>query len=99
LMRIRFSVLYKIKATQTAHDLLASFHPEIKKTLKDALKDLKKNPNLGKDLQRDLGGYQSYRIKRYRIIYKIDIVDKAVVIHYVGHRRDVYELFAGYLMT
>ena len=92
-------MLYRIKATQSAHELMSSFHPEIKKIIKEALKDLKKNSNLGKDLHRELGGYQSYRIKRYRIIYKTNIVDKTVMIHYVGHRRDVYELFAGFLMT
>ena len=92
-------MLYRIKATQSAYELMSSFHPEIKKNIKEALKDLKKNPNLGKDLQRELGGYQSHRIKRYRIIYKTDITDKIIVTHYVGHRRDVYELFAGFLIS
>ena len=92
-------MLYRIKATQSAHELMSSFHPEIKKKIEEALKDLKKNPDLGKDLQRELGGYQSYRIKRYRIIYKTDTADKTIVIHYIGHRRDVYELFASFLIS
>ena len=92
-------MLYKIKATRTTHELMASFHPEVKRVIKEALKDLKENPNLGKDLQRELSGYQSYRIKRYRIIYKIDIVNKTIVLHYVGHRREIYELFAAFLGT
>jgi len=33
------------------------------------------------------------RAKRFRIIYKIKDNDQKVEIHYVGHRKDIYELF------
>jgi len=35
----------------------------------------------------------SIRMKRFRIIYKIDEMEHNVEIHYVGHRKDIYELF------
>ena len=84
---------YRIQATRTAQELLLSFHPHVKKLIKEALKELKKDPFVGKDLQRELSGYQSHRINRYRIIYKTDISLKILMIHYAGHRRDVYERF------
>jgi len=31
--------------------------------------------------------------KRFRVIYKIRDKDQTVEIHYVGHRKDIYELF------
>jgi len=31
--------------------------------------------------------------KRFRVIYKIRDKDQKVEIHYVGHRKDIYELF------
>ena len=46
-----------------------------------------------KSLERDLSGYRSLRAKRYRIIFKIGEEDHSVEIHYVGHRKDIYELF------
>ena len=92
-MRTRSLVPYRIQAARTAQELLQSFHPHAKKLIKEALKELKHDPFLGKNLQRELSGYQSYRINRYRIIYKTDLSDKIVMVHYVGHRRDVYERF------
>lgn len=86
-------MLYKIEFTETAFGLLSSFHPKIRKLLKAALKDLKKNPSLGKNLVEELTGYQSYPVKRYRIIYKTIEKNKTVQVHYMGHRRSVYELF------
>ena len=45
-------------------------------------------------MERDLSGYRSFRAKRFRIIYKVNEIDQIVEIHFVGYRKDVYELFA-----
>ncbi len=87
-------MLYRLEFTETAFGLLPSFHPEIRKLLKAALKDLKKDPGIGKNLVEELTGYQSYSVKRYRIIYKTIEKNKTVHVHYIGHRRSVYELFS-----
>jgi len=44
-------------------------------------------------LEKELAEYFSLRAGRYRIIYKINDTDKVIEIHYVGHRKDVYQLF------
>jgi mRNA-degrading endonuclease RelE of RelBE toxin-antitoxin system len=49
---------------------------------------------MGKRLERDLAGYLSLRARRYRVIYRVDEKARTVEIHYVGHRRDIYEVFA-----
>ena len=41
----------------------------------------------------EISGYFSIRANRFRIIYKIDDKDQTIEIHYVGHRKDIYELF------
>ena len=87
-------MLYRLEFTETAFGLLPSFHPAIRKLLQAALKDLKKDPGLGKNLVEELTGYQSYSVKRYRIIYKTIEKNKTVQVHYIGHRRSVYELFS-----
>jgi mRNA interferase RelE/StbE len=68
-------------------------HPLIKPSVKKNIQRLRKNPYLGKALEKELSGYYSLRSKRFRIIYKIDNANKSVQVHYVGHRRDIYEIF------
>ena len=55
---------------------------------------LRNEPFAGKRLERELSGYRSLRARRFRIIYKIDPQEKALQIHYVGHRKDIFELLA-----
>ncbi len=86
-------MLYRVNFTQYAFELLPTLHPDIKAMIKDALKDLKRHPYLGKDLQEELASFQSYRLKRYRIIYKTNIHNKIITVYFVGHRRNVYGLF------
>jgi len=82
-----------IKFTPEAARLFATLHPENKKKIKAGLKVLGHNPDLGADLQEDLSGFKSYKLKRYRIIYKYSEEDNSIRIYYIGHRRDVYEQF------
>ncbi len=84
---------FKMRFTPEASRLLSKFHPESKMLIKKALNDLQQNPYLGNDLQEELYGFKSFKIKRYRIIYNVDEDTNFVQIFYVGHRRDVYEEF------
>ena len=54
---------------------------------------LQENPFFGKWLEKELSGYLSMQAKRFRVIYKIRDTDQTIEIHYVGHRKDIYELF------
>ena len=62
---------WKMQFTPEAARLLSKIHPENKKYIKKALKELRQNPYTGKDLQEELFGFKSLRIKKYRIIYII----------------------------
>ena len=68
-------------------------HPQIKSVVKSKIEKLRENPFSGKWLERELSGYLSMRAKWFRVIYKIRENEEAVEIHYVGHRKDIYELF------
>lgn len=83
----------KIRFTPEAAKLLTKFHPTNKKLIKAALKDLRKDPNLGDGLQEELSGFRSHKVKRYRIVYNVNESEDAIEVYYVGHRRDVYEQF------
>ncbi|MCP3931819.1 MAG: type II toxin-antitoxin system RelE/ParE family toxin [Bacteroidetes bacterium] len=91
-------MLYQIKITSSVNEIGQKFSPIIKKAAKAALKELAENPNLGKELQEELSGFRSYRFMRYRIIYKVDALEKIIIIWAIGHRRDIYENFSDLLL-
>ena len=67
--------------------------PVLKPLVKKSIEQLAKEPYTGKRLERELSGYLSHRAKRYRVIYRVDESTRTVEIYYVGHRRDIYEVF------
>ena len=91
-------MVYQVKITSFANETAKKLNPEIKKALKAALKELSKNPYLGKELQEELSGFWSYRVLRYRIIFKADTQKKIIIVWGIGHRRDVYETLSEYLL-
>jgi addiction module RelE/StbE family toxin len=84
---------WKIRFTPEASRLLSKIHPENKKQLKQALNELQQNPHTGKDLQEELFGFKSLRLKKYRVIYKVSEENNYIEIYYIGRRSDVYEQF------
>lgn len=90
---------YRLLYSQTSRDQIRSLHPQIKPIVKSHILQLKKNPYLGKALERELSGYYSLRTRRFRVIYKIDHQKHMVQIHYAGHRKDIYELFKEFLVS
>jgi mRNA interferase RelE/StbE len=86
--------LYRLLYSETSRNQISKLHPEIRTVVRSRLDKLKKEPYSGKRLERELSGYRSFSAKRFRIIYKVDEENESLEIHYVGQRRDVYELFA-----
>jgi mRNA-degrading endonuclease RelE of RelBE toxin-antitoxin system len=82
---------WKMRFTQESSRLLSKLHPENKKLIKQALTELRKNPYTGKDLQEELSGFKSIRLKHYRIIFNINEEKDYIQIYHIGRRRDVYE--------
>ena len=84
---------YRLMYSKTCRDQIRSLHPQIKPIVKARIQELKENPFQGKALEKELSGYYSLVTKRFRVIYNIDHQSHVVQIHYVGHRKDIYELF------
>ena len=85
---------YKLLYSETSRKQIKKLHPNLKSIIKTRLEKIREDPYIGKFLERELSGYASFRTKRYRIIYRILESKKTIQIHYVGHRKDIYELFA-----
>lgn len=88
---------YRIIYSETSRDQIRSLHPQIKPIVKPNIQKLKENPYLGKVLERELSGYHSLSMRRFRVIYKIDHRNHVIQIHYAGHRKYIYEAFKEYL--
>lgn len=82
---------WKMRFTPESSCLLSKIHPENKKLIKQVLTELWQQLYAGKDLQEELSGFKSLRLKQYRIIYNIDEENKFIQIYHIGRRQDVYE--------
>ncbi len=71
--------------------LIAKLPPEIKRLVRSSVETLLASPNSGTELTGELDGYRSYRVRRYRIIYRVNQTESSIDVYHVGHRRDVYE--------
>ena len=84
---------YQLLYSETSRMQIRKLHPRTKSAVKSKIEKLQENPYSGKWLERELSGYLSVRAKRFRVVYKVKDSDQIVEIHYVGHRKDIYELF------
>ena len=94
-MASHFRLLY----SETCRKQIRNLPPQIKPAIKSRIEEVAGNPLMGKFLERELSGYLSLRVHRYRVIYRVNESDGVVEIHFVGHRRDIYELFGEHLQT
>ncbi len=64
--------------------------PDIKKTVKQAIRALVQDPAIGAPLVGDLAGLWKYRARRFRIVYEVDRRGRTLRIVAVGHRAAIY---------
>ena len=81
---------YKLRVTDEIVSLIRGMHPLLKKRIKAAFNEILKNPYCGKALKEELDGLRSFRIKRFRIIYKV-ASKKEISIIALGPRKYIYE--------
>ncbi len=72
-------------------EMIRSLHPDLKRSIKSAIRAIAADPECGDPLQRELNGLRKYRVRRFRIVYAVDRKGKAIRLMAVGHRRYVYE--------
>lgn len=80
----------KLRVTNQAAALLRALHPHIKKKLRASFQKLLHDPYAGKALRAELSGLRSYRVSRYRIIYRL-LQERQIEIVAVGPRERIYE--------
>jgi len=80
----------KLRVPDEIVSLIRGMHPILKKKVKAALNELSHDPYCGKAMKEELAGLRSYRIKRFRIIYKVS-TKKQISIIALGPRKYIYE--------
>ncbi len=70
---------------------IRNLHPQVKAEIKQGIRVLLQSPLAGHPLHFDLAGYWSYRVRTYRIIYRVNDDEGTIDIVVVGVRRTEYE--------
>ncbi len=78
-------------------DLISHLPPDLKRSVRQALRALALDPFSGEPLLRELEGLWKYRVRRFRIIYEVNRQKRTIRIFAVGHRQEVYEKVAEQL--
>lgn len=84
------TTIYKLRVPDEIVSLIRGMHPLLKKRVKGAFKEICNDPYCGKSLKEEPAGLRSFRIKRFRIIYKVTS-KKQISIVALGPRKYIYE--------
>ena len=81
---------YALILSPKAENQLKKISRSHQKILIGTFMEMVEDPLLGKPLSRELTGRFSLRVGVYRLVYKIDQIDKKIVVLRIGHRGKVY---------
>src|SRR6266699_2595873 len=84
------SALYRLRIAPNVGALISGLHPQLKKKVRRALEHILADPRCGKALKQELAGLWSYRVSRFRIIYRIG-AGRTVELVALGPRERIYE--------
>lgn len=71
--------------------LIRTLHPDLKRKIKAALQTVLNAPQSGKALKDELEGLQSFKVGRFRVVYK-PVTDKGIIeVVTIGPRKTIYE--------
>ena len=80
----------KLRVPDEIVALIRGCHPRLKRKIRAGLQHIVTDPESGKSLKDDLESLKSYRISRFRIIYRISSKQTIDVVA-VGPRKTIYE--------
>ena len=89
--------VYRPDIPQHVAEIVRHLPPDVKRSVKQALRSLSAEPFSGAPLMRELSGLWRFKVRRFRIIYEPDRKARMIRIFAVGHRREVYEKLADRL--
>jgi mRNA interferase RelE/StbE len=82
--------MYELVVPKDVQELIRTMHPSLKKKVKASLKIILSEPYSGKALMEELSGLRSFRIRSFRIIYRIKEPDQIELVA-IGPRERLYQ--------
>ncbi len=70
-------------------ELVRNLHPHLKKKIKLSLRQIMSDPSSGKELKDDLRGLRSFRVSRFRIIYRVSPANQIEYDEYCCRRKEL----------
>ena len=83
-------VQLKLRVPDEMVAFIRGCHPQLKSKIKAGLQHIVAEPESGKSLKDELEGLKSYRISRFRIIYRKSS-KKIIDVVAIGPRKTIYE--------
>jgi mRNA interferase RelE/StbE len=81
----------RLRMSDETASLVRTLHPDLKRKVKAALQAVLNDPLSGKILKDELEGLQSFKVGKFRVVYKTS-TDKGVIeIVAIGPRKTIYE--------
>jgi len=80
---------YRLRVPEGIAESIRGMHPHLKKKIRASLKIILTNPLEGKPLKEERKGLVSFRVSRFRIIYRIK--KSTIEIVALGPRNRIYE--------
>ncbi len=71
--------------------LVRTLHPDLKRKIKAALQTVLIDPQSGKALKDELKGLQSFKVGKFRVIYKTATDKRIIEVVAIGPRKTIYE--------
>lgn len=72
-------------------ELVRTLHPDLKRKIKAAFQTVLDDPESGKALKDELERMRSFRVGKFRVVYKTTEGKKLIEIVAVGPRNKIYE--------
>ena len=82
--------MYRLVVSKKMQEFIREMHPDLKKRIRSAWDVILSEPNSGKPLVEELLGLRSFRVKTFRIIYRIKEPEIIELIT-IGPRERIYE--------
>jgi len=82
--------MYNLRVPDHLAKFIRRLHPEIKRKIKGSLNNIATEPNFGKPLKEELEVLRSFRVSRFRIVYRIAESGEIQIIA-IGPRERLYE--------
>jgi mRNA interferase RelE/StbE len=81
---------FALRAPDRVAKLVRGLHPELKRKIRQALRNVLDNPSIGKALKEELEGLRSYRVRGFRVVYQVVAAKREVRIVAIGPRESIY---------